>query len=406
MTAILWDLLELALRWLHVITGIAWIGASFYFVWLDNSLEDPPAWKSKQGVKGDLWAFHGGGIYEVAKYQAAPPEMPARLHWFYWEAYSTWITGMALLMVAYYFRADTYLIGADGLVREPFGAVLASLGYILSGVLVYEVLLRSGVTGRPLVLIAAALLLALAYSYAAHLLFAPRAAYLHVGIVIATVMVANVFVGIIPPQRAMVRALEAGQAPDVAALARAKLRSTHNNYLTLPVLFCMVSNHYPLLYGHRYAWLILVYIVFVAAASRQYFNLRHKGTHRPAILLACTGLFVLLALAIAWDGRPAPAGAAARVASTQALAIAAEHCTVCHARQPSQAGFVAPPAGVVLESEADLRNHADRAAVAVASQYMPLGNLTGMQAQERELLLAWLRQVGAAQPAAASDEGT
>ncbi|MFV8816320.1 urate hydroxylase PuuD [Haliea sp. E17] len=403
MIATLWDLLELTLRWLHVITGVAWIGASFYFIWLDNSLQDPPEWKAQQGVKGDLWAFHGGGIYEVAKYRSAPAQMPGHLHWFYWEAYSTWITGMALLMVLYYFQADTYLVAADGLVRQPWAAVATSLAYILSGVVVYELLLRSGISGRIPLLLGVALLLALVYSYLAHMLFSARAAYLHVGILIATIMVANVFIGIIPPQRAMVRALEAGREPDAAAMGRAKLRSTHNNYLTLPVLFCMVSNHYPVLYGHRFAWLLLVYIIFVAAAARQYFNLRHKGIHRPLILVTCAALYILLALGVAWDSRPALAAGAPRVSDAEALAVAAEHCAGCHSAQPSQPGFVAPPAGIVLESAADFHSYANRALVAVSSQYMPLGNLTGMETQERELLLNWLRQMSAGGAVSSND---
>ncbi|TGD74623.1 hypothetical protein E4634_05315 [Mangrovimicrobium sediminis] len=404
MIATLWDLLELTLRWLHVITGIAWIGASFYFVWLDNSLRDPPDWKAQQGVKGDLWAFHGGGIYEVAKYRMAPPQMPARLHWFYWEAYSTWITGMLLLMVLYYFQADTYLVGPDNPVRAPLAAVGLSLVYIASGVAVYELPLRAGLAARPPLLVASGLVLALLYSYAAHLLFAPRAAYLHVGILIATIMVANVFIGIIPPQRAMVRALEAGREPDAGGLAMAKLRSTHNNYLTLPVLFCMISNHYPLLYGHRFAWLILVYIVFVAGSARQYFNLKHRDIHRPGILLTCAGLFALLALWLAWDARPPPAAAGEpRVADAAMLEVSAAHCAVCHAAQPTQPGFTAAPAGIELESVDDLRRQSARVAVAVSSGYMPLGNLTGMSDAERQLLLTWLRQSGAA-PASNSPE--
>ncbi len=402
MIATLWDLLELTLRWLHVITGIAWIGASFYFVWLDNSLRDPPEWKAKQGVKGDLWAFHGGGIYEVAKYRMAPPSMPARLHWFYWEAYSTWITGMLLLLVLYYFKAGSYLVAPGGIVQQPLLAVLASLAFIFSGVAVYELLLRMGLAARPPLLIAIAVVLALGYSFAAHELFSPRAAYLHVGIVIATIMVANVFIGIIPPQRAMVRALEEGREPDGDALAMAKLRSTHNNYLTLPVLFCMISNHYPVLYGHRYSWLVLVYIIFVAGSARQYFNLKHRDVHKPGILVACVLAFALVALGVAWDSRQPALADSPAVTDTQALAVASQHCSVCHSKHPTQAGFTAPPAGIVLESPADFAAHADRALVAVSSQYMPLGNLTGMSGDERALLLTWLRQVQASGAASAA----
>ena len=385
------ELATLVARWVHLITGIAWIGASFYFVWLDNSLRPPPAWKQEQGVQGDLWSFHGGGIYEVAKYQGAPPVMPQTLHWFYWEAYSTWLSGMVLLVLLYYLQASSYLLAPEGWVPEPGLAVLASLVFVGSGMLAYEVLLRLGLAARPAIFVGLMLLLLALFSWLAGQLFAARAAYLHVGMLMGTIMVGNVLIGIIPPQRAFVRAIEAGAPLPVAGLTRAKLRSTHNNYLTLPVLFSMISNHYPVLYGHRHGWLLLVIIIAITGTARHFFNLRHRGTYRPSILVGCAAMFIVLGLCLAWERRPAAvASELSAVDAAQALIIARTHCTVCHGRQPSWPGIAAAPAGIVLETEDEFRRHASRSSIAVASAYMPLGNVTGLESAERALLLSWL----------------
>ncbi|HEY7774925.1 MAG TPA: urate hydroxylase PuuD, partial [Kineobactrum sp.] len=353
------ELATLAARWVHLITGIAWIGASFYFVWLDNSLAPAPAWKREQGVQGDLWSFHGGGIYEVAKYRAAPPAMPETLHWFYWEAYSTWLSGMVLLVLLYYLQASSYLVAPAGWVPGPGLAVIASLAFIGSGLLAYEALLRLGAAGRPPLFIGLMILLLALFSWLASQLFAPRAAYLHVGILMGTIMVGNVLIGIIPPQRAFVRAIAAGGPLPVAGLVSAKLRSTHNNYLTLPVLFCMISNHYPLLYGHRFGWLLLVAIIVITGTARHFFNLRHRGIYRPSILVGCAALFIILGLLLAWERRPVVVGAELPAVDTaQVLAVARVHCTVCHADKPTWPGFAAAPAGIVLETAADFRRYA------------------------------------------------
>ncbi len=393
MDATLLDLLSLVVRWLHVITGIAWIGASFYFVWLDNSLQTPPDWKADKGVKGDLWAFHGGGVYEVAKYAAAPPSMPKTLHWFYWEAYSTWITGMLLLLVVYYLQADSYLVSIDSPLPGSLGAIGASLLIIALAVGVYEILLRTGIAERSNVLLVLALPALCFYCYTLTQLFSDRAAYIHLGIALGSIMVANVFLGIIPAQRGFVRQIEAGEEPDTAPLAEAKLRSTHNNYMTLPVLFCMISNHYPLLYGHRYNWLILVAVVAITAYARRYFNLRNQGVHKPGILAGSAAAFCALMLALVLDARPSVSPSAVAPDGVAALAIAAEHCSVCHAAQPSHPAFAAPPGGMILETREDLVSHASRARVAVSSGYMPLGNMTGISDEQRAILLAWLGSV-------------
>lgn len=392
MEGLLADLLALLLRWLHLITGIAWIGASFYFVWLDNSLRPPPAHKDRDGIGGELWSFHGGGIYEVNRYRAGPPEMPAQLHWFYWEAYSTFLTGIALLTVVYYLRADTYLLGGPWL-SEPWHAVTASVAFIVGGVACYEILLRTPIAGRlGLFMLCLVPVIAL-QCWLATRLFPGRAAFLHVGMLLGSAMVANVFIGIIPPQRAFVRAVERGSEPPVAGLARAKLRSVHNNYFTLPVLFCMISNHYPQLYGHELSWLLLLAIIVLSAWARHFFNLRHRGIRRPAILLGALSGFLLLAAALAWEQRLSARSepSTAMPDSAGVATLVTTHCAVCHGMEPSWPGFSAPPQGLVLETPEDLRLSGSRSTAALASRYMPLGNVTGLGDRERDQLLSWLR---------------
>lgn len=394
MESFILEMLSLVIRWLHLITGIAWIGASFYFIWLDNSLEQPPQWKLDKGIKGDLWSFHGGGIYEVAKYKAGPEKMPTTLHWFYWEAYSTWITGMCLMFVVYYLQAPTYLALPGGIITSPGLTVLASLLFIAAGVLCYELLLRLGLAKKPLHFAAYMLMVLAGFSWLSTHLFAARAAYLHMGVLTGTIMVANVFIGIIPPQRAFFRSMNEGTEPPVAGLLGAKLRSTHNNYLTLPVLFCMISNHYAFLYGHRYSWLILIAIFAITAASRHYFNLAHKGIKKPAILVVCALLFLLLIGALGWGKYQQDQTLAGMHVSTQdALMIADKHCGSCHAPNPSFPGFAAPPLGINLTSVDEFELIAEKAVVAVSSKYMPLGNITGMTDEERDKLLSWMSEL-------------
>lgn len=394
MESFILDVLGLVLRWLHLITGIAWVGASFYFIWLDNSLESPPKWKQEKGIKGDLWSFHGGGIYEVAKYKAGPEKMPKTLHWFYWEAYSTWITGMCLMFVVYYFQAPSFLVKPDGWINEPLLAVFASLGFISGGVLCYEILLRSRLSSNFLVFALAMLAVLSVFSWLSSHLFAARAAYLHMGALVGTIMAANVFIGIIPPQRAFVRSVEDGTEAPIAALENAKMRSTHNNYFTLPVLFCMISNHYPVFYGHEFAWLILIAIFTITAIARQYFNLAHKGVKKPEILVICALCFIALCAWLGWDNYSKNlALAETQVDVQQAMAVGEKHCAQCHAPNPSFPGFTAPPLGMNFVTQEDYILNAEKALVAVSTDYMPLGNITAMTAEERELLLAWLSQI-------------
>ena len=267
--------LNLALRFAHVVTGIAWIGASFYFVWLDNHLEKPPSWKIDKGIGGDLWAIHGGGFYEIAKYKHAPEQLPKLLHWFKWEAYSTWLTGFILLALMFYLGADTYLIDPSVAKLSSFTAISIGLGSIIGGWLVYDLLCRTRLAHHSLVLGIVLMLLICGLSYGLSEAFSARGAFMHVGAVIGTIMAGNVFFTIMPSQRALVSSVENGKLVDPSWGEKAKLRSTHNTYATLPLIFIIISNHYPIIFNHQYNWAVLMVIFVITAAIRQYFVARH-----------------------------------------------------------------------------------------------------------------------------------
>ena len=384
------DWLQLLFRWLHVITGIAWIGASFYFVWLDNSLEQPPRWKAGKGVKGDLWAIHGGGIYEVAKYRLAPEKMPETLHWFKWEAYTTWLTGMVLLMLVFYIGADAYLIDPRVAELSQWQAIGLGIGSLALGWIAYELLCATALANHGLLLGLALVAMAVLFSYALTHLFSGRGAFIHMGAMIGTLMVGNVFRVIIPSQKALVAAVTAGDEPDPRWAVKAKLRSTHNNYLTLPVLFIMLSNHSPMTYAHQYNWLILLAIIVITAYARHYFNLRHRGIHKPGILL----LSLLAVVLLAWVIRP-PLKPAASTAGAPAVAevqrILLDRCASCHSGSPTDDTFSVAPGGVVLDSLAQMRQWAPRIqARSIHSEDMPFLNKTNMTDWERELVARWI----------------
>ncbi|WP_077530999.1 urate hydroxylase PuuD [Vreelandella utahensis] len=396
MQGMMLEWLNAGFRLFHVVAAIAWIGASFYFIWLDLSLEEPPRNKRDRGVKGDLWSIHGGGIYEISKYRLAPPRMPETLHWFKWEAYTTWLTGSGLLVLLYYVQAQSYLVGNGTWLQSPAAAIGGSICFLAAGQLVYEILVRSAL-GRRAGTLAVALLVTLSLaSWLVFQLFSARAAYIHMGALIGTWMAGNVFWGIIPAQKAFVADVGAGREPDPERARFAKLRSTHNNYLTLPVVFAMLSNHYPFLYGGEYAWFLLVVVGALLAWIRHFFNLRHQGQSRPGVLIGAGLALVCVALLTAFaEHGPGVAEtndgmAASLVSRDSARAMVAEHCSGCHAREPTMGGFQAPPAGLVFESETDLLNHRSRSLTAISSGYMPLGNQTDMSKEERGRLLRWL----------------
>ena len=391
MESYLLDWANLLVRWLHLITGIAWIGSSFYFVWLDNHLTAPvrPA-DRERGVHGELWSVHGGGFYHSQKFLTGPRGEPLTedLHWFKWEAYSTWLSGMGLLAIVYWFGASTYLIDRSVMPLTVAAAIGVSAASIVVGWLVYDRLCRL-LRNRDTLLAGAVFVFVVAVAWALFQVFSARAAYLHVGAMLGTLMVANVVMVIIPGQRRMVGQIRAGQAPDPEPGRQGKLRSTHNTYFTLPVLFIMISGHYPFTYSHRYGWLVLAVVMLAGVLIRQFFVLRHKGIVKPWLPVAACALLAGVAVALA----PARSPSAALPAGVDAIArveqVVQRRCVSCHADQPTQAGFAQPPKGVVLQTREQLLQHAAKVSETVANRYMPIGNLTGMTDEERGWVAGW-----------------
>ena len=385
--------LNLIVRWLHVITGIAWIGASFYFVWLDNTIR-PPAPGSElanKGVSGELWAVHGGGFYNPQKYLNAPPELPTELHWFKWEAYSTWLSGFALLTIVYYFNAQAMMVDKAVADLSTWQAVGIGLGSLVAGWTFYDLLCRSPLGKHELAFGAVMFAFLVASAYVLNTLLSGRAAYIHVGAMIGTMMVANVLMLIIPGQRKMVAAMTAGQKPDPIHGQKAKQRSVHNNYFTLPVLFIMISNHYAMTYRHEHAWALLAVIMAAGVLIRHFFNLRHKGRIEWRYPLAGVALLLGLAVAIAPKAPVAAAVAADPAAQfAKVQTIITQRCVACHAASPTQPGFASAPAGVILHSEAEIRKNAARIyQQSVQLKAMPLANMTNMTDAERAEVAAW-----------------
>ncbi|WP_432459026.1 urate hydroxylase PuuD [Agarivorans sp. QJM3NY_25] len=394
----LYEWLALFIKWFHVIAGIAWIGASFYFVWLDNNLRTPPEWKLKKGIKGDLWAVHGGGFYEVAKYQVGPEKMPEHLHWFKWEAYSTWLSGTLLLFWIYYLRAEAYLIDPQVMMLSAGQAVSIGIGGIAGAWLLYEGLLRSPIAEKPLLLSVILVVLGALFCYGFSQVFSGRGAFIHMGALIGTIMVANVWVKIIPGQRKMVAQVSAGEAVDPAPGLEAKRRSVHNNYLTLPVIFLMISNHYPMIYQHHYSWLILCALIGLSAWIRHFFNLKHQGIDKPSIIVSGAIGLLLLAIFVSWTGSRSQLNAASTASSTvkqnaltsaqqQASAIIQQRCSSCHSRTPNDDMFTTAPGGVMLDHWQDIDRWKERIiARATVSKDMPFLNKTQMTEQQRQQL--------------------
>ena len=395
MDAYLFDWLSLLGRWLHLIAGIAWIGASFYFVWLDNHLS-PPAHRDSSGsaVAGELWAVHGGGFYHSQKYRLAPAQLPRTLHWFYWEAYTTWLSGFFLLCLIYYARAESYLIDPQVAAISKPAAIGIALAFLAGGWLIYDALCRSplGRKERKLAWTLAAFLVIKAWALC-HL-FSGRGAFLHFGALLGTIMVANVFFVIIPGQRELVQAKLQGREPDPIHGRRGKQRSVHNTYFTLPVLFTMISHHYPFTYGAKYNWLVLIGISVAGAAIRVWFVARHKAHERggrtppwPAIVGASSLAIVAVTLVPA---RSTQLARPAVPALSDVEAIFKQRCQPCHASAPTLAGFNSAPGGVVLDTADDIRANLQRTQQQLLARSMPLGNLTGMTEEERSTVLAWI----------------
>jgi uncharacterized membrane protein len=385
------DWLNLLVRWAHFVFGVGWIGASFYFVWLDLSLRQRE--KMNPGVYGTSWLVHGGGFYHVEKYSVAPEKLPEDLHWFIWEAYLTWVTGFALLILQYYFNATAYLIDPSVMDLAPRDAIAISVASLAGGWLIYDGLCRSPMSRNTALLGAAVIIeICLAAWLYSHI-FSGRAALIHVGALVGTMMAANVFMVIIPNQRKMTASLMKGEAPDPRFGQIGKQRSTHNNYLTLPVLLMMVSGHYPMLYSHPQTWLVVAFILVIGAMVRHFINRADAGDtfqiYSWSLLVAALALVGALYMTKPADR---PEVAVPVPTDTQVLAILDDHCTMCHAAHPSHEGFDAPPADVELTKLQDLRRFADRVvAQAVRGDAMPLGNETRMTRMERDELGAWIQ---------------
>ncbi|MGB5335044.1 MAG: urate hydroxylase PuuD [Woeseiaceae bacterium] len=394
MEAYLVDWLNLLLRWLHLIVGVAWIGASFYFVWLDNHLEPPKEPEDDaKGVGGELWSVHGGGFYHAQKYRVAPTVLPERLHWFKWEAYTTWLSGMALLVLVYWYGAEVYLIDPSVAELSGAAAVAIAAAYLGGGWLVYDLLCRSPLARDDRVFAAVLFLLVALLAWSLCQLFGGRGAYIHFGAVLGTIMVANVAHVIIPGQRKMVAAAARGEAPDPAHGIKAKQRSVHNTYFTLPVLFVMISNHYALTYGHEYNWLILIGISLIGALIRIYFVARHKG--RASRLPLVVAALLLAAIIAAVAPRTVAVGTAS-VSFDQVRNVVNSRCTTCHAEAPTHPAFPAAPLGVVLDTDERILAEATRIyQQTVVTRVMPIGNLTAMTDQERQIIESWYQALQA-----------
>jgi uncharacterized membrane protein len=383
------DWLSLLLRWAHIVAGIAWIGSSFYFMWLDARLTVPPRNPEHADVGGDLWAVHGGGFYHSQKYRVAPPELPEPLHWFKWEAYFTWITGFLLFTVLYYLNAAAYLVDPQVMDLSAGGAVAISLGGLLGSVIVYEALCRTIARERAFAAIGGAVVLAACWG--ATRVFGGRGAFMQVGAMLGTIMAANVAHVIIPSQRRLVNAKREGTALDPAAGLEAKRRSVHNNYLTLPVVFAMISPHFAFTYAHAGGWVILFALFVAGALIRHYFNLRNRG--RSALAVPALALAILAALGVAVAPRGeralarAPAGGAGFTAVRR---IIEERCVTCHSSTPSHPTTAVAAAGLAFDSPGDVATWAARIHErTVVARTMPPANATGMTEEERALLARW-----------------
>lgn len=390
METYLLDWANLLLRWLHVIVAIAWIGSSFYFVFLDSSLT-PPRDEAlrREGATGELWAVHGGGFYHPVKYAVSPPKLPDHLHWFYWESYSTWLSGFALFLVSYLWSPSVYLIDPRVFDWSPAAAIATAIAFLVVFWLAYDAICRTlgqSKNGDTKVGIGVALLVVAAALLATEL-FAGRAAFLLVGAILATAMSANVFFWIIPGQRKVVAALAAGQPVDPVHGQRGKQRSVHNTYFTLPVLFAMLSNHYSFTYAHPHNGWILVGMMAAGAAIRQFFVMRHGfklGRNRHPWPFALAGVLVLIGL-IAWM-RPepvAPAAAPPSAGLADVQAVMAQRCVMCH-------GEALQSKGVRLDTPAELQRHAQAVyQQVVVTRQMPMNNATGITEAERALIGQW-----------------
>jgi len=400
--AIMWDWAAFAVRWLHVVTAIAWIGSSFYFVALDLGLQKAP--HLPPGAHGEEWQVHGGGFYHIQKYLVAPENMPDRLIWFKWESYATWLSGAALLMIVYWVGGELYLIDAGKADLELWQGIVISAASLCIGWLIYDRLCKSGLGAWPTMLMLLLFVLLVAMGWGYNQIFTGRATMLHLGAFTATIMTANVFFIIIPNQRIVVADLQAGRVPDAKYGRIAKLRSTHNNYLTLPVVFLMLSNHYPLAFATEYNWIIAALIFLMGVTIRHFFNTMHAGGGLPWWTWAVTALLFLgimwLSTTAMMRDSPETSDSTPLTASQQVFAqtegfqdvasIVPGRCAMCHAREPFFEGIRWAPKNILLETEADIARAARQIYLhAGVSRAMPPANVSFMEDPERAVIVAW-----------------
>lgn len=388
--------LSLIIRWAHIIAGIAWIGASFHFMQLDNRLRHRKG--LAKGVKGETWGVHGGGFYHTQKYMVAPEHMPETLHWYKWDSYMTWITGFALLAVTYYWQADIYLIDRSVLELSQISAIGLSLASLAGAWFVYDLLCKSPLKNNQLAMFGVLFVLFVGATWGLGQVFSGRAAFLHVGAMIGTIMSANVFFVIIPNQKIVVADLKAGRTPNPEFGIIAKLRSTHNNYLTLPVLFLMISNHYPMTFGHESSWVIVAFLLPIGAVIRHWFNSHDAGAHGKALAWQWpTAIALMIAMMVFASWKPGADAAGpvieAGVSDAQVMEIMQTRCATCHSASPTDEYIDTAPAGVRLDTIEEIRTNSARILMqAVTTNTMPPGNYTEMTDDERVLLGAWVAE--------------
>ena len=389
----LWS--EMIVRWVHVIAGVAWIGSSFYFIALDLSLK--PGKELPKEANGQAWQVHGGGFYNMVKYLVAPKKMPEELTWFKWEAYSTWISGMALMSLVYYGSASLYMIDLEVLDITQLQAVFLSLGGIVIGWIIYDGLCRSPLGKNDLILALAGLVFLVLLSFIYTQVFSHRGAFMQMGVTIGTIMVANVAMVIIPGQKKVVQALKAGDDPNPIYGVRGKQRSLHNNYLTLPVIFVMIGGHYPIIFATEYSWLILGLILIIGALIRHFFNTKHKGLPAPYWTWLVASLLAVCSVLLSYAGAPnnnvyevSNLNMTKEEIHKTAVELVIERCSSCHAREPLWEGLAFAPKGIHLETEEEVLKMANEIYwQSAASWAMPPGNIIWLEDEERVLLSEW-----------------
>ena len=394
----LWLWSEMLVRWVHVIAGIAWIGSSFYFIALDLSLK--PGKQLPSEAHGQAWQVHGGGFYNMVKYLVAPKKMPDELTWFKWEAYGTWISGIALMSLVYYGSASLYMIDLEILDISNIEAIAISVGGIILGWAIYDGMCRSALGRNDSYLAIAGFIFLVILSYFYTEIFSARGAFMQMGVTIGTIMVANVLMVIIPGQKKVVVSLIAGDEPDPAYGIRGKQRSLHNNYLTLPVIFVMIGGHYPAIFATAYSWAILALVLIIGAVIRHFFNTKHKGLPAPYWTWAVAAVLTVMAMGLSYAGAPSKAGVDSSAYGSHqdihqaAIELVVERCSACHAQEPLWDGLAFAPKGIYLETEAQIVSLKDEIFwQSAASHAMPPGNVIWVEDEERALLAMWRKIV-------------